>query len=103
AAIDVVLHRGKIGQVYNVGGHNEKSNLEITHIILKAMGKDESSIEYVKDRLGHDRRYAICNDKIQSELSWKPSLTSEEGTKLTLDWYLQNMDWIRAIEAKKEC
>jgi dTDP-glucose 4,6-dehydratase len=78
-AIDVVLHRGKVGQVYNVGGHNEKSNLEITHIILKAMGKDEGSIEYVKDRLGHDRRYAICNDKIQSELGWKPSLSFEEG------------------------
>jgi dTDP-glucose 4,6-dehydratase len=103
AAIDIVLHSGKVGEVYNIGGHNEKSNLEITHIILNAMGKDESSIEYVKDRLGHDRRYAICNDKIQSELSWKPSLTFEEGIKLTIDWYLDNMDWIRAIEAKKEC
>jgi dTDP-glucose 4,6-dehydratase len=77
--IDVVLHKGKVGEVYNVGGNNEKSNFEITHIILNAMGKDESSIEYVKDRLGHDRRYAICNDKIQSEVGWRPSLTFKEG------------------------
>ncbi|MDR1243837.1 MAG: dTDP-glucose 4,6-dehydratase [Endomicrobium sp.] len=101
AAIDVVLHKGKIGEVYNVGGHNEKSNLEITHIILKAMGKDEGSVEYVKDRLGHDRRYAICNDKIQSELGWNPSFTFEEGIKLTIDWYLNNMNWIEEIEARK--
>ncbi|MDR3125148.1 MAG: dTDP-glucose 4,6-dehydratase [Endomicrobium sp.] len=101
AAIDAVLHRGKIGEVYNIGGHNEKSNLEITHIILKTMGKDESSIEYVKDRLGHDRRYAICNDKIQSELGWKPSITFEEGIKLTIDWYLNNKNWIEGIEARK--
>ncbi len=100
-AIDVVLHKGKIGEVYNIGGHNEKTNLEITHLILDAMGKDESSIEYVQDRLGHDRRYAISNDKITSELGWKPSLTFEEGIKLTIDWYLHNQDWIKSIEAKK--
>ena len=102
-AIDVVLHKGKIGEVYNIGGHNEKTNLEITHLILDAMGKDESSIEYVQDRLGHDRRYAISNDKITSELGWKPSLTFEEGIKLTIDWYLHNQDWIEQIEAKKLC
>jgi dTDP-glucose 4,6-dehydratase len=101
AAIDVVLHKGKVGEVYNIGGHNEKSNLEITRIILKAMGKDESSIEYVQDRLGHDRRYAICNDKIQSELGWKPSITFEEGIKLTIDWYLNNQRWIDRIEMGK--
>lgn len=100
-AIDVVLHKGRVGEVYNIGGHNEKTNLEITHLILDAMGKDESSIEYVEDRLGHDRRYAICNDKIQSELGWKPSLTFEEGIKLTIDWYLHNQDWIQQIEEKK--
>ena len=100
-AIDVVLHKGKIGEVYNIGGHNEKTNLEITHLILDAMGKDESSIEYVQDRLGHDRRYAISNDKITSELGWKPSLTFEEGIKLTIDWYLNNQKWIEQIEAKK--
>ena len=101
SAIDVVLHKGRVGEVYNIGGHNEKTNLEITKIILDAMGKDESSIEYVQDRLGHDRRYAIDNHKIQTELGWQPSLTFEEGIKLTIDWYLKNQDWIKSIEAKK--
>ena len=100
-AIDEVLHKGKIGQVYNIGGHNEKTNLEITHLILEAMGKDESSIEYVQDRLGHDRRYAISNDKITTELGWSPSVTFEQGIKLTIDWYLNNQDWINSIENKK--
>ena len=66
------------------------------------MGLDESYIEYVADRLGHDRRYAISNDKITNELGWKPSVTFEEGIKMTLDWYLNNQDWIKAIENKKE-
>ena len=100
-AIDVVLHKGRVGDVYNIGGHNEKTNMEITHLILDAMGKDESSIKYVEDRLGHDRRYAIANDKIQSELGWEPSVTFEEGIKLTIDWYLNNQDWIKSIEDKK--
>lgn len=100
-AIDVVLHKGKIGEVYNIGGHNEKTNMEITHLILEAMGKDESSIKYVEDRLGHDRRYAISNDKITAELGWKPSITFEEGIKLTIDWYLKNQDWIEHIDEKK--
>ena len=100
-AIDVVLHKGKIGEVYNIGGHNEKTNMEITHLILEAMGKDESSIKYVKDRLGHDRRYAISNDKITAELGWKPSTTFEEGIKLTINWYLNNQEWMKSIEAKK--
>lgn len=100
-AIDTVLHKGKIGEVYNIGGHNEKTNMEITHLILNAMGKDEASIKYVEDRLGHDRRYAISNDKITSELGWKPSLTFEEGIKITIDWYLNNQDWMKHIEDKK--
>lgn len=100
-AIDVVLHKGKVGEVYNIGGHNEKTNLEITHLILQAMGKDESSIKYVEDRLGHDRRYAISNNKITEELSWKPSVTFEQGIKLTIDWYLSNQDWITSIENKR--
>jgi len=100
-AIDVVLHKGRIGEIYNIGGHNEKTNMEITRLILDAMGKDESSIKYVEDRLGHDRRYAIANDKIQSELGWEPSVTFEEGIKLTIDWYLNNQDWIKSIENKK--
>ena len=100
-AIDVVLHSGKVGEVYNIGGHNEKTNMEITYLILEAMGKDKSSIKYVEDRLGHDRRYAISNDKITSELGWSPSITFEEGIKLTIDWYLNNQDWMKSIEAKK--
>lgn len=100
-AIDVVLHKGKIGEVYNIGGHNEKTNMEITRLILSEMGKDESLIEYVADRLGHDRRYAIANDKITSELGWKPSITFEEGIKLTIDWYLNHQDWIKHIEEKR--
>lgn len=100
-AIDTVLHKGTIGEVYNIGGHNEKTNLEITKLILNAMNKDETSIEYVEDRLGHDKRYAISNDKITSELGWKPSVTFEEGIKITIDWYLNNQNWIKAIENKK--
>ena len=95
------MHRGRLGEVYNIGGHNEKTNLEITRLILDAMGKDENSIKYVQDRLGHDRRYAISNDKITSELGWKPSLTFEEGIKITINWYLNNQDWIKSIECKK--
>ncbi len=101
AAIDAVLHKGRVGEVYNIGGHNEKTNLEITHLILDAMNKDESSIAYVQDRLGHDRRYAISNDKITSELGWKPSVTFEEGILLTIDWYLNNKSWMESIEQRK--
>lgn len=100
-AIDVVLHKGKIGEIYNIGGHNEKTNLEITHLILDEMNKDKNSIEYVQDRLGHDRRYAIANDKITSELGWKPSVTFEQGIKLTIAWYLENQNWIKNLEKKK--
>ena len=102
AAVDTVLHTGKVGEVYNIGGHNEKTNLEITRIILDAMGKNESSIEYVRDRLGHDRRYAISNDKIHTQLGWSPSVTFEQGIRLTIDWYLNNQEWIKNIETKKE-
>lgn len=101
SAIDTVLHKGKIGEVYNIGGHNEKTNMEITRLVLSAMGKDESSIKYVEDRLGHDKRYAIDNTKIQTELGWEPSLVFEEGIKLTIDWYLNNQAWMKAVEIKK--
>lgn len=100
-AIDTVLNKGRVGEVYNIGGHNEKTNMEITRLILEAMGKDESSIEYVKDRLGHDRRYAIANDKIQSELNWEPSIKFEDGIKLTINWYLNNQKWIESILEKQ--
>lgn len=101
-AIDVVLHKGKVGEVYNIGGHNEKTNMEITNLVLSAMGKDESSIRYVEDRLGHDKRYAIDNKKIQTELGWKPSVTFEEGIKLTIDWYLGNQQWMASVDAKTQ-
>lgn len=101
-AIDAVLHKGRIGEIYNIGGHNEKSNLEITRIILNAMGKDESFIEYVDDRLGHDRRYAISNEKITSELGWQPKVSFETGIKHTIEWYLSNSDWIKNIEQKRK-
>lgn len=100
-AIDAVLHKGQIGEVYNIGGRNEKTNLEITNLILNAMGKDQSSIEYVEDRLGHDKRYAIDNSKIQTRLGWEPSVTFEEGIKLTVDWYLANPEWMEKVEEKK--
>ncbi|MCI1274414.1 MAG: dTDP-glucose 4,6-dehydratase [Clostridiaceae bacterium] len=100
SAIDTVLHKGKVGEIYNIGGHNEKTNMEITHLILDAMGKGEDSIEYVADRLGHDKRYAISNDKITSELGWEPSITFEEGIKLTIDWYLHNQDWMEQVKNK---
>lgn len=93
AAIDTVLRKGKVGEVYNIGGSNEKTNIEITKLVLAALGKPESMIEYVKDRLGHDRRYAIDSSKIQEELGWSPQVTFEEGIKKTIDWYLNNRDW----------
>ena len=100
-AIDTVLHMGRIGEVYNIGGHNEKTNIEITRLILKTMGKDESYIEYVNDRLGHDKRYAISNDKITTELGWKPKVNFEDGIKHTIEWYLNNFKWISNIENKR--
>lgn len=102
SAVDAVLHNGKAGEIYNIGGHNEKTNLEITKLILEAMNKDESYIEYVEDRLGHDRRYAISNDKIKSELGWEPDASFEEGILLTVDWYLNNKNWLNKVINKKE-
>ena len=93
-AIDLVLHKGKIGEIYNIGGHNEKTNIEMTKLILKALNKDESYIEFVEDRLGHDKRYAISNDKIVKELNWQPKMPLEQGIKETINWYLENKDWI---------
>ena len=101
SAIDTVLHKGRIGEVYNIGGNNEKANIEITKLLIKELGKDESSIKYVEDRLGHDRRYAIDSSKIQNELGWHPSVTFEEGIKITIDWYLNNQDWIKRLENRE--
>lgn len=100
AAIDIVLHKGLVGQVYNVGGNNEKTNIDIVKLIIKTMGKSETLIKHVKDRLGHDRRYAIDNTKITKELGWKPKYTFEQGMKETIEWYLKNTDWIENIVSK---
>lgn len=96
-AIDTVLHKGKLGEVYNVGGNNEKANLKIVKLIIETLGKTEDLIKYVQDRPGHDRRYAIDNTKITTELGWKPQYTFEEGMKGTIQWYLDNMDWVENI------
>ncbi len=87
-AIDTVLHKGVKGEIYNVGGNNEKTNLEIVKTILKELGKSEDLITYVEDRKGHDYRYAINSSKIKRELGWEPSVTVEEGLKKTIAWYL---------------
>lgn len=90
AAIDTILHKGKIGETYNIGGNNEKENIDVVRIILNNLGKSESLIQFVEDRLGHDRRYAINNSKITGELGWGPMYTFEQGIELTIDWYLRN-------------
>lgn len=92
-AIDMILKDGKVGEVYNIGGHNEKANIDVVRIILDILGKDESSIEFVTDRLGHDRRYAIDPSKIHGELGWLPETSFDEGIKSTVQWYLDNTDW----------
>lgn len=92
-AIDTVLHKGVVGEVYNIGGNNEHTNIEIVKTILKHLGKPESLIKFVKDRPGHDRRYAIDATKIRMELGWEPKHTFETGIKETIDWYLENKDW----------
>lgn len=97
SAIDTVLHKGAVGEVYNVGGNNEKANIEIVKLIIKTVGKSEDLIKYVKDRPGHDRRYAINNTKITTQLGWEPQYTFEQGMKETIEWYLNNTDWIDNI------
>lgn len=99
SAIDTVLHRGEVGEVYNIGGNNEKENIEIVKLILRSLDKSESLISYVQDRLGHDRRYAIDNSKITCELGWSPSYTFESGIVKTIKWYLENNEWMDEINS----
>lgn len=96
-AIDMILHGGRIGEVYNIGGHNERANIDVVKTVLSILGKDESLITYVKDRPGHDMRYAIDPSKIKNELGWYPETTFENGIKKTVEWYLQNEDWWQEI------
>ena len=92
-AIDTILEGGKSGEVYNIGGNNEKNNLEITKFLLEFLGKDESLIRYVDDRLAHDRRYAIDASKMKNELNWEPSVDFAEGIQKTFNWYEDHKEW----------
>ena len=94
SGIDLVMRNGEIGEVYNIGGHNEKHNIEVVKEILKALGKPESLITYVSDRKGHDLRYAIDPTKIETKLGWKPKYTFETGIKETIEWFMNNQEWM---------
>jgi len=97
SAIAAVLEKGRDGEVYNIGGNNEKANIEIVKLILRELNKGESLIQYVKDRPGHDRRYAIDNTKITTELGWAPRYTFEKGIEETIQWYLMHQEWMKKI------
>lgn len=96
-AIDMITDSGRIGEVYNIGGHNEKRNIDVVRTILRTVGKDESLITHVKDRPGHDRRYAIDPSKIKAELGWEPETAFDNGIRKTIEWYLDNRDWWQKI------
>ena len=96
-AIDLIIHKGREGEVYNVGGHNERKNIDIVRLICKALGKSESLISYVADRKGHDMRYAIDPTKIYNELGWLPETRFEDGIQKTIRWYLDNKPWWQEI------
>ena len=98
-AVDAVLRRGRPGEIYNVGGGNERTNIEITKLLIAAMGKDERSMKFVPDRPGHDRRYAIDDAKIRSELGVVPQVPFEEGLRATVRWYIDNEPWWRAVQS----
>ena len=97
SAIDLIIHNGTIGEVYNIGGHNERTNLEVVKTILKELDKSESLITYVADRAGHDMRYAIDPTKISNELGWLPTTSFDDGIKMTIQWYLSNREWWEEI------
>lgn len=97
SAVDLIIRKGKIGEVYNIGGHNERTNIDVVKTILKALDKPENLIIYVKDRPGHDMRYAIDPTKIQSELGWLPHTRFDDGIQLTVSWYLENRKWWQRI------
>ena len=97
SAIDLIIHKGLVGEVYNIGGHNERTNLEVVKTILKALNKAESLINYVTDRPGHDLRYAINPEKLEDELGWKPKYNFDTGIAMTIQWYLDNEEWWKNI------
>lgn len=97
-AIDLVLRKGRKGEVYNIGGHNERTNNQIVDIIIEQLGVSRDLITYVDDRLGHDKRYAIDPTKLETELGWKPLYTFDTGILETIEWYLNNEDWWRPLK-----
>lgn len=99
SAIDLVLHHGREGEVYNIGGNNERRNIDIVRLILRELGKDESLIRFVEDRPGHDRRYAIDATRIRNELGWKPRYSFREGIRETINWYIRNRKWWENIKS----
>lgn len=101
SAIDLIIHNGRVGEVYNIGGHNEKTNLEVVKTIIHELGKSEDLITYVTDRAGHDMRYAIDPTKIHTELGWLPKTKFEDGIKQTIKWYLENRTWWENILSGK--
>ena len=96
-AIDLIIHKGCVGEVYNIGGHNERTNLELVKNILKKLNKPESLITYVRDRPGHDLRYAIDPTKLKRELGWKPKYNFDSGIDQTIKWYLENNNWLENV------
>jgi dTDP-glucose 4,6-dehydratase len=99
AGVYQVWKKGRVGEVYNIGGRCEKTNLELTHTLLEVMGKPKSLIRYVADRLGHDRRYAIDCSKIEQELGWQPTVSFDQGLRATVEWYRSHGDWVAAIRS----
>lgn len=97
SAIDLIIHNGKPGEVYNIGGHNERTNLQVVKTVLKLLNKPETLINYVTDRPGHDLRYAIDATKLQNELGWKPKYNFDTGIEMTINWYIENKTWWEAI------
>jgi dTDP-glucose 4,6-dehydratase len=105
SAIDTIFHRGTVGESYNVGGLNEWTNIELVKFLCQLMddklgreiGESEKLISYVTDRAGHDKRYAIDASKLEKELGWKPSILFEDGLSKTVDWYLENQDWVEKV------
>ncbi len=98
-AIDMIIHNGRVGEVYNVGGHNERQNIQVVKTVLRQLKKPESLITFVKDRAGHDLRYAIDPSKISAELGWQPETDFDSGMKKTIQWYLDNSEWIEEIKS----
>jgi len=99
SAVDLILHHGRVGEVYNIGAEQELPNLEIAHRILRSLGKNEKLITHVKDRPGHDRRYAIDPSKLKNELSWRPEIDFETGMGQTIDWYRANTEWVQHVRS----